>query len=158
MQQFTRHNPVCVQRWPKALVKLLLHHSSGELSTFNVCKERRSWTHWLTFRMSTIITELSESHLLLLPAIVSSYSLLTSLLLHEIGQVRYKIYLAWTMELLSWVESTNKSVQRMCNHQRQDSNEARRWKVNGNCPHCKRPRYIRSQEISLLVFNRERVK
>ena len=129
--------PVCVRIWPKTLVKLLLHHSSGELSTFNVCKER-SWTHRLTFQMSTTITELSGSHLIAIAGVVSSYSLSTSLLLHKIGQVRYKIYSAWTMELLSWVESTNESVQWMRNHQRQDSSEARRWKVNGNCPHCKR--------------------
>ena len=87
--------------------KLPFHHSRDRrLPTFNVCKERRNWTHWLTFRMSTAITELSESHLLLLPAVVSSYSLLTLLLLHEMGQVRYKIYSAWTIEavVMSWVD------------------------------------------------------
>ena len=140
---FTYQPRVCLNRaegsCQRLSSKLPFHHSRDRrLPTFNVCKERRNRTHRLTFRMSTAITELSESHLLLLPAVVSSYSLSTSLLLHEIGQVRYKIYSAWTMESLSWVESTNESVQWMRNHQRQDSSEARRWKVNGNCPHCKR--------------------
>ena len=56
--------------------------------------------------MLTAVTEISKPQLSLLPAVVLSYSLSTSVLLNEIGQVRYQIYLVWTIGaiVLGWVD------------------------------------------------------